>query len=69
MLTIYILQALLVTSAFVFRSYSEWFLLGLYAGFSGIILLFFFIADHTGWRLRRYDIVDKALKGKLRVLK
>jgi UDP-GlcNAc:undecaprenyl-phosphate GlcNAc-1-phosphate transferase len=68
-LTIYILQAFLVTSAFVFRLHSEWFLLGLYAAFSGIILVFFFVTDHTGWRLRRYDLVDKALKGKLRVLK
>jgi UDP-GlcNAc:undecaprenyl-phosphate GlcNAc-1-phosphate transferase len=35
---IYIIQALLVTAAFVFRFYSEWFLLVLYLIFSAIVL-------------------------------
>ena len=66
---IYIIQALLVTAAFVFRFYSEWFLLTFYLAFSGLILSGFLIAERTGWKAQRYDLVDKVIKGKLRVLK
>jgi UDP-GlcNAc:undecaprenyl-phosphate GlcNAc-1-phosphate transferase len=59
----------ILTSAFVFRSRSEWFLLILYLVFSGVIISGFFIADTTGWRLKRFHFVDKVLKGKLKVLK
>ena len=66
---IYIVQAFLVVSAFVFRFYSEWLLLGLYIGFSGIILSVFFVTEKTAWRFKRYDFLDTFIKGKLRVLK
>ena len=66
-LFIYILQAFLVTSAFVFRSRSEWFLLILYLVFSGAIVSGFFIADSAGWKIKRFHF--KILKGKLKVLK
>jgi UDP-GlcNAc:undecaprenyl-phosphate GlcNAc-1-phosphate transferase len=66
---IYVLQAFLVTAAFVFRFYSDWFLLVLYVTFSGLILSGFFVADRTGWHLKRYHFLDKVIKGKLRVLK
>ena len=68
-LTIYIIQAFLVTSAFVFRTYSEWFLLILYLIFSGVILIAFFVTDRTGWRLRQHDFLRITMKGKLRFLK
>ena len=68
-LFIYILQAFLVTSAFVFRFNSEWFLLALYLVFAGIIISGFSIADKTGWQIKRFHFVDRILKGKLRVLK
>ena len=68
-LFIYFLQAFLVTSAFIFRYHSEWFLLTLYVVFSGVIMSGFFIADSTGWKLKRFHFVDKILKGKLRVIK
>jgi UDP-GlcNAc:undecaprenyl-phosphate GlcNAc-1-phosphate transferase len=66
-LSIYVLQAFLVTSAFVFRSRSEWFLLILYLVFSGVIISGFFIADTTGWKLKRFHF--SVLKGRLKVLK
>ena len=66
---IYILQAFLVTSAFVFRFHSEWLLLILYLTFSGLILMGFFIAGRTRWNIKRYDFVDRVIKGKLRVLR
>jgi len=66
---IYILQALLVTAAFVFRYYSEWLLLFVYLVFSGCILGGFFIAHKTGWKVPRYHFVDTVIKGRLRVLR
>jgi len=66
-LSIYVLQAFLVTSAFVFRSRSEWFLLILYLVFSGVIISGFFIADTTGWKVKRFHFT--LLKGRLKVLK
>lgn len=49
-LAIYFIQSALVTFAFVFRYYSEWFLLLVYWLFSGLILAFFFVADKKGWQ-------------------
>ncbi len=68
-LAIYVLQAFLVISAFLFRFYSEWFLLSFYVAFSGLILAGFFFADHRGWEFKRYDFVDDVIKGKLKVLR
>ena len=66
---VYVIQTLLVTSAFVFRFYSGGFLLMVYVLFSVTILAVFFYADKTGWKLARYDLLDVVIKGKLRVLK
>lgn len=66
---IYLIQSLLVLSAFIFRFHSDWLLLGLYAAFSGVILIGFFLAERSRWRLKRYELLDGIIKGKLRVLK
>lgn len=66
---IYMVQAGLVISAFVFRFYSEWLLLGFYMVFSVAILTGFFVAEKTGWRFNRYAFLDQVVKGKLKVLK
>jgi UDP-GlcNAc:undecaprenyl-phosphate GlcNAc-1-phosphate transferase len=66
---IYIIQAILVTSAFVFRFYSEWALLVGYGIFSILIVASFLIADKSGYTLKRYEIIDNVIKGKLKVLK
>jgi len=66
---IYFIQTLLVTSAFVFRFHSAWFLLMVYGLFSATILAAFFYADRTGWKAKRYDLLDAVIKGRLRVLK
>ncbi len=66
---IYVIQAFLVTAAFVLRFYSEWLLLNLYIGLSGLILLGFFIASKTRWKVTRYDLIDRVIKGKLKVLR
>jgi hypothetical protein len=33
--------------------------------FSGLVIGGFLIADKAGWRVQRYDLVDKVIKGKL----
>ena len=59
--TIYTITALLVSSAFIFRFYTEWFLLAVYLIFSGLVIGGFLIADKAGWRVQRYDLVDKVV--------
>jgi UDP-GlcNAc:undecaprenyl-phosphate GlcNAc-1-phosphate transferase len=66
---IYIMQSLLVTSAFFFRSSSDRLLLMGYTIFSAIILAVFFFAERSGFKIKRYDLIDKVFKGKLKVLK
>jgi len=68
-LAIYAIQAWLVTWAFVFRFHSEWFLLLSYLLFSGAVITGFLVAEKTGWRFKRYDLVDSLIKGRLRALK
>jgi len=68
-IAIYIITAFLVSSAFIFRFYSEWFLLSYYLIFCGLVIAFFLIADKAGWKVQRYDLVDKVIKGKLAIIK
>jgi len=67
--TIYILQAFLVSAAFLLRFYSEWLLIFGYIIFSGLILFGLIIADRSGFKFKRYDFLDKIIKGKLKELK
>jgi len=66
---IYALQAGLVSAAVLFRYHSEWLLLTGYAIFALFVTGGFLIADKTGFRFKRYDLIDKVIKGKLKVLK
>ncbi len=66
---IYVLQAFLVTSAFIFRFYAEWFLLIYYIIFSSLIITGFVMADRTGWKLKRFDLIDQVIKKKLKRLR
>ena len=66
---IYIIQSLLITAAFFFRSSSDRLLLMGYAVFSAIILVVFFLAERSGYKVKRYDLIDNVFKGKLKVVK
>jgi len=66
---IYIIQSLLITSAFFFRSSSDRLLFMGYAIFSAIILVVFFLAERSGYKVKRYDLIDNVFKGKLKVVK
>jgi UDP-GlcNAc:undecaprenyl-phosphate GlcNAc-1-phosphate transferase len=46
-----------------------WFLLTVYVFLSGALLTAINIAECNGWRIKRYDFIDKVIKGRLRILK
>lgn len=66
---IYLIQTLLIASAYLLRFYSEWLLLGSYAAFATMIIVLFRRADGAGWRLQRFDFIDRVVKGRLKLLR
>lgn len=66
---IYLLQALLVVSAFVFRYYSDWILLIGYGIFVDVVVIGFFAAELTRWKMKRFTFIDKHIKGRLAKIK
>jgi UDP-GlcNAc:undecaprenyl-phosphate GlcNAc-1-phosphate transferase len=66
---IYVIQSFLVTAAYAFRYANEWFILAFYLVFSSLIVFGFLLADRANWELKRYDFLDVAIKGRLRVLR
>jgi UDP-GlcNAc:undecaprenyl-phosphate GlcNAc-1-phosphate transferase len=68
-MSIYLFHATLVCMAFIFRSKSDWFLLSLYCLFSGIMATTAFFVIKNDWKIKRYDFIDKIIKGRLRTLK
>lgn len=68
-MVIYILQASLVTASFFLRFHSEWLILLSYLFFAVLVLAAFLVADKTGFKFKRRDLIDRVIKGKLRVLR
>jgi UDP-GlcNAc:undecaprenyl-phosphate GlcNAc-1-phosphate transferase len=66
---IYIIHAMLVCYAFIFRYESDRFLLVSFVLFAMAIILIIFIADDRGWRMKRYPVIDKVIKGPFRKLR
>jgi UDP-GlcNAc:undecaprenyl-phosphate/decaprenyl-phosphate GlcNAc-1-phosphate transferase len=66
---IYLLQTIFVACAYIFRFSSDWFVLGLYLILSGIIITFFHITHKYNIKFKRYEIIDKVIKGRLKFLK
>jgi UDP-GlcNAc:undecaprenyl-phosphate GlcNAc-1-phosphate transferase len=66
---IYVLQGFLIASAILFKFYSEWFLLAGYLALSGVILAGFFVVERSGWRLKRFALIDRVIKGRLKILR
>ncbi len=66
---IYVIQSLLILAAFLMRFHSEWALLLGYAVISGFIVAAFHVADRTDWKIRRFDLIDRIIKGRLKVWK
>jgi UDP-GlcNAc:undecaprenyl-phosphate GlcNAc-1-phosphate transferase len=67
--TIYFITAFLVTFAFVFRFYSEWFLLAFFLIFSGITVAGFLAADRYNWTLAQYSKSDYFIGNRLRAMR
>ena len=64
---IYVLQAGMVTTAYLLRFHSDWLLLAIYLGFSLILFIFFNIANQKNWQLKRPGLIDRLVKEKLKI--
>ena len=68
-LLLYIGHASLVCMGFIFRFMPAWILLSIYFLSSGAFVAAILIGDYNGWKIQRYDFVDKVIKGHLRKLR
>jgi UDP-GlcNAc:undecaprenyl-phosphate GlcNAc-1-phosphate transferase len=68
-LILYLLHAALVCLGFIFRYKSAWFLLALYILFSGGCLAAILLAERNGFKIKRFDFIDKVVKVHLRKLR
>ena len=66
---IYIIHAVLVCFAFIFRYESDRFLLVSFLLFASAIILVIFVPDHLGLKMKRYPIIDVVIKGPFRRLR
>jgi UDP-GlcNAc:undecaprenyl-phosphate GlcNAc-1-phosphate transferase len=66
---IYVIQSILIVLAYLLRFQSEWFLLVGYLAFAILVLAVFHWTDATGWKLQRFDFIDRVVKGHLRSLR
>jgi UDP-GlcNAc:undecaprenyl-phosphate GlcNAc-1-phosphate transferase len=68
-LIIYFLHSALVCLGFIFRHAPAWFLLGLYIAFCGGCITAILVADKKGYKIKRFDFIDKVVKVHLRKLR
>ena len=68
-LILYILQGIFVSLGFVFRYAPAWVLLGLYLLLSGSLIYAISLAEFHEWKIKRYRLIDKIIKKRLRKLK
>ncbi len=64
--SIYVIQTLLILFAWFFRFHSEWLLLLGYVIFSSSVVILFTVADRWGWKLKRFDLIDRVIKGRMK---
>lgn len=68
-LIIYIIQAVFIAMALVFRFYSDWFHFLGFLILSTVILLLFYAAGNSGWKFRREGVFDTVVKKRLKTFK
>ena len=68
-IVIYVLQTMLIVSAYIFRFHSEWLLLVVYMIFCVLIISLFYAAQRMAWRFKRFAFFDIGIKGRLKFLK
>ena len=67
--TIYLLQALLVVCAFIFRFHSEWFLVGLYLCFCAVVMSWFLYAAKSSKRFHQLYWIEHSLRHNLQLIR
>ena len=65
--TLYVLQATLVTTAFLLRYYQEWTSVAVYLCFTGCMLLILIAIEKHDWRLERPGKLDQLIKDRLKI--
>lgn len=63
---IYMIHAVFLCFAFIFKYESDRFLLISFIMFAATIILFTFVAEDKEWKIKRYPIFDIVIKGRLR---
>ena len=66
---IYLHQIVLVSAAFFLRYQPDGFLLGFFLCFASMVIVGSTVSDRLGWQVPRFDLVDRVIKGRLRVLR
>ncbi|RJR22847.1 MAG: undecaprenyl/decaprenyl-phosphate alpha-N-acetylglucosaminyl 1-phosphate transferase [Nitrospiraceae bacterium] len=66
---IYVVQAMMIVSAILFKYYADWILMTFYALFSTLVITAFAVADRRGFRFKRYAMIDYGVKGRLRKIR
>ena len=66
---IYVIQAVLVTFAFLFRYYSEWYLLSFYLFLSCSVFIGVLLSNRIGFQFERPGRIDRFFKQRLHVFK
>jgi len=65
--SLYVLQASLVTVAFLLRYYQEWISMAVYLGFIAFMLVILITAEKRDWRLERPGKLDRLIKDRLKI--
>jgi UDP-GlcNAc:undecaprenyl-phosphate GlcNAc-1-phosphate transferase len=63
---IYVIQAMMIVAAILFKYYTDWALMIIYAVFSLFIIVAFLVADRTDFQFKRYPLIDSIFKDGLR---
>ena len=66
---LYMLQTVFILSAFFFRYYTDGFIILFFLLFAALVVFAFAMAEKKGWQFKRYNLIDKVIKGRLRVLR
>ena len=66
---VYVIHAIFICLAFIFRFYPDWFILTIYLTLFSILLTSTLVAIRCGWRFKRSYFLDKIIQGRLQNLK
>jgi UDP-GlcNAc:undecaprenyl-phosphate GlcNAc-1-phosphate transferase len=65
---IYLIQAVLIVAAILFKYYNDWVLMIIYTAFSTAVISSFVFADKAGFQFQRHPAFDHKFKGGLRMI-